>query len=167
MVKQIQIYRIGLRVERLHTVPHLLSYSNGHHSANAALIAHEICKEEGISSSSVVLYMLMHDVAEGYTGDVPANVKRDNGDLKFELDRIEDKWVKRNLPDMPDLSHEEKAIAKAADLIELGMHCTDEIFAGNRNVKVVLMNVVNYLHSMYHIKSVKKITEKFLIGESL
>lgn len=147
MIEQIEIYRKGLSVERLHTIRHVIPYSNGHHSANAALIAHELCKKNNLDSHSCILYMLMHDVAEHYVGDVPADVKVENPDLKFALGEIERRWEVVNLPDLPDLHIQEKYICKVSDLIELGMHCMDEIKMGNRNVNPVLDNVVTYLTS--------------------
>lgn len=143
--------RKGLKVERLHTTPHHQPYNNGFHSANAALIAMHLAVENkftALSTSTVIKYMLMHDVAEGYTGDMPANVKRENVLLSNALAIAEDSWIERNNIPLPDLAHEEAVICKAADLIELGMFCRDEIAMGNRNMYFVMDNVMEYLEAL-------------------
>jgi len=145
-ISKLNVYRKGLRVERLHTVYHIAPYNNGFHSANAALIAHELCKYNGMDSASIIRYMLLHDVAEGYVGDIPSNVKKDYPEIKSILDKIEHTWEEVYIPDMPDLHHSEIAIAKASDAIELGMYCIEELKLGNQNVEHVLNNIIRYLH---------------------
>lgn len=144
-ISKLNIYRKGLRVERLHTVFHIAPYNNGFHSANAALIAHELCVLNGMNSASIIRYMLLHDVAEGYVGDIPSNVKKDYPEIKSVLDRIEHKWEEQYIPDMPDLHHSEMAIAKASDAIELGMYCIEELKLGNQNILHVLDNIIRYM----------------------
>ena len=62
---KLNVYRKGLTVERLHTVMHIAPYNNGFHSANAALIAYELCQlNREVNSASIIMYMLMHDIAE-------------------------------------------------------------------------------------------------------
>lgn len=159
-IERVKLYRKGLNVERMHTVAHITPYNNGSHSANAALIAIELCYINGMDCYSVIKYMLMHDIAEGYTGDIPANVKVDNPELKKVLDKVEKQWEERNLPHMPDLHGDEVFIAKAADLIELGMYCIDEIRMGNEdNMLPVLANVINYLSYCSSIKGVSLFVE--------
>ena len=163
-IERIKVYRKGLKVERLHTVAHLTPYNNGSHSANAGLIAHELCILNNMQSSSpaVVLFMLMHDIAEGYVGDMPANVKRDNPDLRKMLSKVEDHWEKVNLPHMPDLHHHERAIVKIADIVELGMYCVEELALGNTNLNHVLVNVINYLGEYSEYKGVAEFVEYFI-----
>ncbi len=145
IIEQIKTYRKGLRVERLHTVPHALSYSNGHHSANVALLAHELCLLNGLSSSSVVLAALMHDIHEGELGDLPAPAKRKSLVLRVEYEILENDFNKIELNSYPDLHPQEADILRIADIAELGMHCKDELAMGNTNCEDVLLNVMNYL----------------------
>jgi len=163
-IQELLIYRKGLKVERLHTVPHLTPYNNGFHSANGALIAEHLCMANDMELSAVTCmkYMLLHDVAECYVGDVPTNVKMDNSELKSVLDKIETKWESRNVTNMPDLHHTEKAICKVADLAELGMFCVDELNLGNNNVIYVLDNVVDYLQSYTDIKGCNSFIKYFV-----
>lgn len=156
---KINIYRKGLHVERMHTVRHITPYNNGFHSCNAALLAMELCKLNKMNDSSIIKYMLLHDVAEGYTGDIPANVKVDNPDLKHALSAVEKHWEDKFLPDMPDLCAEEKVIAKVADLSELGLYCLEELTLGNKNTISILINVVNYLSAHSYVLGVKSISD--------
>jgi len=162
-INRLHIWRKGLKVERMHTVPHITPYNNGFHSCNAALIAHELCMLNGINSATVIRYKLMHDIAEGYVGDTPTNVKKDFPDIKKALDRAEKHWEKTYIPDMPDLHPQEKEIAKAADLAELGMYCLEELHLGNKNVLFVLNNVIAYLKSYQDIKGVTDFIDHFII----
>lgn len=162
-ISRLKVYRKGLRVERLHTVFHIAPYNNGFHSANAALIAHELCVLNGMDSASVIRYMLLHDVAEGYVGDTPSNAKRENPDLASWLQDAEDRWEAVNIPDKPELHHSEARIAKAADIIELGMYCVEELHLGNSNMEHVLNNVMKYLHeSMKELNGVSDFMEHFI-----
>ena len=144
-INRLITYRKGLRVERFHTVPHITSYSNGHHSANAALIAHDLCLLNDIDSKDLIIYMLMHDVAEQYVGDVPANAKIDNPYLKEAMGVAETYWEGQYLPNVPGLSKQEACLARVSDLAELGMYCLEELDMGNSNVLPTIDKVVEYL----------------------
>ncbi len=157
-IDRLRRYRNGLNVERLHTIAHVTPYSNGSHSCNAALVALELCEINGLDiyqQFAIIKYMLLHDIAEEYTGDIPSDVKRQNPDLKSVLDDIEAKWEKHNIPDMPELEPEDKDIAKCADLIELGMYCLDELYMGNKNMEHVLSNVVRYIWQYKAIEGIE------------
>lgn len=150
--------RRGLRVERMHTKFHHSSYTNGHHSANAAMIAYYLCLLNSVlneSISKVLLYMLLHDVAESYVGDIPANAKVEHPALKQVLDTIERDWCILHKIPLPELNEGEKIICKCADLIELGYFCIEEINLGNNHVHEVLENVVDYLESRTHVNGVE------------
>jgi len=148
-LEQVKIYRRGLNVTRMHTVPHIRHYDNGGHSASAALIALELCKLNEVEPAQeldIIKYMLMHDVAEQFVGDVPADVKRIEPDIKSILDAVESNWERKNLPDKPlEMSKLCSSLCKASDLIELGMFCVEELNMGNKGVTHVLQNVIDYL----------------------
>lgn len=161
-IRTIEVYRKGLKVERLHTIPHLTPYNNGFHSANAALIARDLCVYNDIAPATTMYYMLLHDVAEGYTGDLPANVKVDNPEMAAMLDRIEDNWAEIHIPHMPDLAPIEKRVAKVSDLAELGMYCLEELILGNKGVILVLTNVVEYLQNYTDVKGCQEFITHFV-----
>lgn len=154
-IKWLQTARHGGLVNRCHTVPSLQSYNVAEHSFNAILIAHTICKDLGwkikvsyetsmryidIDENRITRYLLLHDLPEGYTGDIPANVKKET-DLKRLMDKIEDDWTDKNVPNYmkQDLSSQEYAVAKLADVLELCMFCKDEIQMGNRHPSMLHM----------------------------
>ena len=164
-INRLHIWRKALKVERMHTVPHVTPYNNGFHSCNAALIAHELCELNGLNSASVIRYMLLHDLAEGYTGDMPANVKRDFPDLSKALSIAEKVWEGEYIPSMPDLHIQEKIIAKVADTAELGMYCLEELHLGNKNVLPVIANVIRYLqeYESSNLKGIKEFIDHLVI----
>jgi len=150
-INKLKTIRKGLKVERLHTIPHVQPYNNGFHSANAALIALELCKTNNVDyhrSFIITRYMLLHDVAEGYTGDIPANVKWDNPHLAGMLESLERDWGRAKDLDIPTLPDNCKAICKVADLAELGFYAVDEIKMGNSNMYVVSENVIDALNKI-------------------
>jgi 5'-deoxynucleotidase YfbR-like HD superfamily hydrolase len=155
-IDRLNVFRKGLKVERLHTVTHIAPYNNGFHSANAALIANELCYENCVDSKYVIISMLLHDVAEGYTGDIPANVKRDNPKFSKALKDIETTWEKTNIffSAPYHLTPQQKDICKIANIVELGMYSLDELNMGNKNLKFVLKNVVDSLEEFRKYKGV-------------
>jgi len=163
-INQLHIWRKGLKVERMHTITHVTPYNNGFHSCNAALIAHELCQLNGIDSASVVRYMLLHDIAEAYVGDTPADVKRDFPAIKLALQEAEGHWEERNIPNIPDLAITEKIIAKIADTAELGMYCLEELHLGNKNAMPVLLKVIQFLQEYpKEIAGVSQFLDHFII----
>lgn len=165
ILDQVIIYRRGLNVKRMHTIPHIRHYDNGNHSACAALIAVELCKLNDVTPEhelKILRYMLMHDIVEQFVGDAPADAKRIEPELKVILDIIELKWESKNLPMKPkDLDGLPAGICKASDIIELGMFCIEELNMGNKMVMHVLENVINYLGSYIHIKGVYQFLTHF------
>jgi len=148
MLKEILLYRKGLRVERLHTIPHIQPYSNGHHSANAVLIADELCKVNGMNMEAtykIVIYMAKHDIAEQRFGDMPSDAKAAYPKLSMALKHAEKSWESMYLPDIPKLLGLSKDIAKCADVIELIMYCVEELNMGNRNIIHVIQRCCEML----------------------
>lgn len=162
---QVKIYRRGLNVTRMHTVPHIRHYDNAGHSANAALVALELCKLNGVEQTDqldILKYMLMHDVAEQFVGDVPADVKRIEPDIKHVLDTVESNWEKKNLHNKPkSMTMSSIGICKSSDLIELGMFCVEELNMGNKGVTHVLQNVIDYLEVCAGVKGVYQFVTYF------
>jgi 5'-deoxynucleotidase YfbR-like HD superfamily hydrolase len=146
IIDKVKLHRDGNAVQRLHVVRHLMPYTNGQHSANAALLAIELCRLNRLPIASVVEYMLLHDLAEGYTGDMPANVKWENPQLAAALTTTEERWCRAHGLELPDLSNEEAAICKFADMAELGLYCAEELTLGNRHVLPVMVRVLEALN---------------------
>jgi 5'-deoxynucleotidase YfbR-like HD superfamily hydrolase len=97
-------------------------------------------------SKEAILRALTHDVAELFTGDVPAPVKWDNPDLVEVLKRIEDKY-ESDIGIGYRLSPEETVLGKQADMFELLVFCVRQRRLGNTNMNEVFSNGVEYLAS--------------------
>lgn len=183
--------RHGGGVQRAHTVPYTIQrhYSNAEHTFNAIIIAKALCKDidykirinhdECISApihidvreDNIILYLLAHDLAESYTGDMPANVKKETA-VKSLLDTIEKEWEDTHMP--KEYAHElyehEMWIAKMADSLELAMFCIDEYKMGNRHevftnmlirVKVYIDEHMNQCPTLcYYFKTATEIQEE-------
>lgn len=147
IVKRLLTYRQGLAVERLHTRPHIQPYNNGYHSANAALIALELCmaNKMELSVPTCLKHMLQHDIAEGKLGDPPAPVKRLDA-LRKGYYILENEFERTLLPWFPDLHPQEKDICFIADKAELGFYCMDEKAMGNTLLNPTLINVIKYIN---------------------
>jgi len=151
-VDWISLARQGGQVQRCHTVPTIRPYNNAEHTAGALVIAKELCEanEMGVSACADVMeYLLVHDMAEAYCGDTPANVKLENKALAQQLDVVERDWEVNNVPGhyvaKHHLSAAQRRICRAADLIELGYYCVEEREMGNARIWPVWDNVVKYM----------------------
>lgn len=136
----IQNSRYGGRVNRVHAVPTITPQSVAEHTFNSILIAHEICQDVKadrhceIDEAKVMQYILLHDVPEMYTGDIPAYIKK--GGVKSLLEELEDVWRQEVMPDYHkniEMDVVELGIASLVDSLELVMFCIDEFNMGNRD----------------------------------
>ncbi len=152
ILNRVGTYRDGLSVERLHTHYHNIPYNNGFHSANAALIADELAQLCHLPNSHVLKimrYMLLHDVAERFVGDIPSPFKRVLGDkVKGLMDKAEEDWLEGQDIFLPNLCPLGKEICKVSDIIELMEYSKREITTGNSGVAIVIVNCKRYLAQM-------------------
>lgn len=128
---RIQYIRIGGAVERCHTVRHFGSYSNAAHSWGVAALLYLLWPDD---FPRLVAHCIFHDVPEGWVGDPPATIKKDEV-LKPAYDGLERKvfdWLK--LPCEQDFSDEDKDKLKACDHLELYLWSIDQSHAGNAHV---------------------------------
>lgn len=116
-------------VARYHTVPCSSHQSVADHSWGVAQILRMI---EPTCSKAALCAALDHDVAERWTGDVPATAKWNDEALKAALDAHEariEKWLGIDR----DLVDGEWAALKVADMLELVYHSGRMLRAGNRH----------------------------------
>jgi len=137
--------RLGGQVQRCHTIPTVQKHhSVAEHSFNCIVIANHICNELNriyfmvdLSPTAVCSYLLIHDIPESYTGDIPANVKKDCTAIKENLYLLEEIWMKENIPEYASqyttMTPLEKEVASLADSLEFVMFCTDDFEMGNRS----------------------------------
>jgi 5'-deoxynucleotidase YfbR-like HD superfamily hydrolase len=90
----------------------------------------------------------MHDVAETYTGDVPAPFKWDNNAAALGIAEGELAYINGcNIP-CPELTKEEAVILKVADMLDLVLSSIEDLKRGNTYSQALLMNGLSYLDNM-------------------
>ena len=134
----------GGAIKRYHTLEIIGEQSVASHSWGVAIILQFLAPNV---SKQAILRALTHDVAELFTGDVPAPVKWDNPDLVEVLKRIEDKY-ESDIGIEYELTPQEIALGKQADMFELLVFCVRQRRLGNTNMNEVFSNGVEYLASI-------------------
>jgi len=137
--------RNGYNVKRFHTTPRNQQETNGHHSANVCAI---LIRLDPACSKDLLVAALMHDVAEAYTGDVPAPFKWDTPEAKEALRMGEYYYEEKyNIPD-PELSFMEHSLLKLADMMDLVLSSLEEMGRGNQYAKELVENGQRYIEEM-------------------
>jgi len=137
--------RNGLHVKRFHTTFRTQEETVGHHSANVASI---ILRLDPECSRELLIAALMHDVAEVYTGDVPAPFKWDNPHIKSGLDKGEQDYRINNNIQNPTLTIEERQLLKLADMLDLVLSSLEECGRGNASAWELVLNGSDYIGKM-------------------
>jgi len=136
--RNISYIRKGMNVQRFHTTNLIVGETVGHHSANVAMLCMQILPECRVE---LVAAALSHDLAEQYTGDVPAQAKWASASLKAALDNMEDQYQRFSY----DLTANELRVLKQADMLDLCFKCLDELHMGNRTVLPMLHRGIHWL----------------------
>jgi len=126
-------------VERCHTLPHCGSYTVGQHSFDALSLLLVLHPDPTVDLIKAVLW---HDVAERWTGDVPAVAKWDDPELGRLLDQLEARiFAKLGIPHVVLLSKSDHQWLEAVDKLELWLWAKSQLRMGNENATVVLENL--------------------------
>lgn len=99
------------------------------------------CEKYGSPGSHVWYYILHHDVAEIYTGDMPFLAKRGQPVLKKLLDEMESDALEKMGIVMPELSEKERLQVKICDLLEMKEYAETEVQMGNWDMREVINNI--------------------------
>jgi 5'-deoxynucleotidase YfbR-like HD superfamily hydrolase len=146
MIKEI---RSGFNVRRFHTTHRIQEETVGHHSANVCAI---LLRLQPDVSRSLLVAALFHDVAEVYTGDVPAPFKWDNPHMAEGLKQGELDYFKRHKIPAPteweEMHDEDLALLKLADMLELVLSSMEEINRGNLYAAELVANGQDYIEAM-------------------
>ena len=118
-------------VVRFHNHTGIDKQRNSEHQWGVALILQHIYPK---CSKELLLAALTHDAHEYYVGDIPANVKWNNAELKRILEDIEYNWEVENDVYF-DLHSEEEYYLKIADSLEGMVYCIKQVRLGNINAK--------------------------------
>ncbi len=137
--------RAGGRVERYHTVPHS-PYNVAAHSWGAAVMLYQLWPE---NFYRLAIHMLIHDVPECLTGDIPAPVKRHFPQIQGALEPLEDQLLNMlQLPDDHGLNDRDKLKLKTCDLFEFYLWCREESQRGNTFVLSGLHEIMSYIEDL-------------------
>jgi len=139
------LVRSGYNVQRFHAGRRIQAETVGHHSANLCAILLELWPD---CSRDLLVAGLMHDVAEGYTGDIPYPVKADHPSLKASLGLVEAEWYLANDLPVCNLTDEEYRQLKIADMFDLILSSREEINMGNTYAADLINNGIEFLKTL-------------------
>ena len=92
-------------------------------------------------TATLLAAALTHDLAEQYTGDVPATAKWASEELTQALRTLEDRYERFRY----DLSPHECRVLKQADMLDLCFKCLEEFKMGDSEVAFILNRGLHYL----------------------
>lgn len=168
-MKYIRTIRDSSYIKRFHNTVTHSPYNVGFHTYNAMVIAHHLLmlnKTDRVSSYYALSYLMVHDVHELYTGDIPGDFKWQNEQITSMLKEVEDKWEKENLPKYfyeykSFIQNKEELclLLKQSDLLELAFFISDEILLGNKRIRVKLELVLDTSKRMNRKLTLKGVRE--------
>lgn len=137
--------RLGHATSRYHNCHRLRTETVGHHSAGVAALCLYLRPN---CSAALLTRAIMHDVPEGYTGDVPAPVKWDHEGIADGLAEVETAVIREWAIPHPHLTAEEETVLKLADMLDLVMSCIEEVRMGNTYAGRVVQAGLTYIAEM-------------------
>jgi 5'-deoxynucleotidase YfbR-like HD superfamily hydrolase len=106
----------------------------------------------GAASANLMKAALTHDMAEQFTGDIPAPAKWASDELQDALHKLEEKFeIYEEMPSYPITKHEMEVL-KAADMLDLVLKCAEEMMMGNDTVKPMVATGLLYLRENCNIE---------------
>ena len=102
----------------------------------------------GPMSPEVSTYILLHDVAEVVTGDMPFIMKRKYPVLKLVMDDAEADTLTEMGLELPTVSTEELYKIKICDLLSMKFYAEAEIAMGNEAMQEVVDNINDAVEKM-------------------
>lgn len=137
--------RRGMNVKRFHAEERIREESVGHHSANVCCIILRLCPD---ASRALLITALLHDVAEGHTGDIPYPTKQASLNIREGLKIMEYEWLIANKIPNPGLTEDEAQLLKLADMMDLVLSSLEEMGRGNRFAKRCVEAGQKYIQGM-------------------
>lgn len=133
---------------RCHTIPCNRYQSVGLHTWRATTVLHWIYNTE-FPPPALTYAMLMHDVPEVYTGDIPGNVKADWPGLSEVLNTMEANFTAQFELVRGPLSETEEQILHLCDSVDLVLYALDEMEMGNKFFEPIALKALEMAQVPY------------------
>lgn len=134
----------GGQTKRYHTVHTIKENTVGQHSYGVAMLCWLL--QEGEPSAVLIMAALTHDVAEQWTGDMPAPAKRALG-IRTSFAEVEANCLASLHLDW-QLDANDSLVLKLADSMEGLLFCITERRLGNVGIQTVYENFNHYVHQL-------------------
>jgi hypothetical protein len=134
----------GNAVLRFHAVRTLRKQTVGEHVSNMLGLYFSITDEP---SMDIVRAILVHDMAEQYTGDIAAPAKVDNPDFDKALDVVEALWMEKYgiFPAHKTMSPVDTWVLNWLDIVDLCYFCKTDLAMGNTMIAPMYRRALKYL----------------------
>lgn len=158
LIDRVLAVREGGQTVRAHIMPYVGTYNVAIHSFNALNLL--LLLYPGDPPVRLIKAIQWHDVAERWTGDVPATAKWASSSLKMELDILEIK-INRKLGIDILLTGDEEDWLHAVDLLELFIWSKEQLFMGNNQVREMSERILEIFEDMDIPEEIEVILEDF------
>lgn len=125
-ITEATLYRDAGDVKRYHTKRTIREQTVGQHTFGILMLLRQVSPD---CSKALLFTAMHHDLAELFTGDIPAPMKRANAQLSILLDEVE--CCLAPLYKDFGINAEEARLLKWADRMELVLWCLEEVRLGN------------------------------------
>lgn len=157
------LYRLS-DLKRYNNMPRIKSESLAEHQYYCGLILMKL-KEYIINLTysefcMLLQYVLVHDIGELYTGDIPHNVKEDYPDLRYILEKIESEKLNsfgfHDIVGTVEKNEKLKTLFKLCDTIQVIQYCENEKRLGNFSENIVSIRQDAIMLSTKQVKWLKE-----------
>ena len=170
-------YRLS-DLKRYNNMPRIKSESLAEHQYYCGLILmllkDDIINVEYADFCMLLQYVLIHDIGELYTGDIPHNVKQDYPELKSLLEKIEIEHANQTgFTDVLNYVNKKDylfKLFKLCDTIQVIQYCKNEINLGNTitNISRIYNHTLKIVESQINdLKNQHYLKETFNLKELL
>jgi len=134
---QLEIVRRGAAVKRFHTIPTIHENTVGQHTFGCLALLHVLYDD---ISLELVKYVLMHDISEQVTGDIPSPAKKRGYVTVNSLSYLS--YL------LPTIDERDRRRMKLVDVLDGMLFCIEERLLGNLNVVEVFNTYKTYAEDL-------------------
>ena len=150
-------------VQRYHSVDLSVRQDVSQHTWEACVIALYL---DPNCSANVLKYLMMHDVAERFTGDIPAPIKANNKTIKSLFDTIEKEYLDSIGWEIPEVTEEEYYLIKQADILSGIYFSHKRVIAGDTDAVGVREEFIKYLKRLPYNHKVESLYRNIIGAKS-